>query len=61
MRPPKISRVHPKCQDLGCRSVNHLVCPVECELLHEPPLDHEDVNSSIPLALLIAAPLITIT
>jgi hypothetical protein len=59
MRPPKISRVHPKCQDLGCRSVNHLVCPAECELLHEPPT--EDVLDSIPLALLIAAPIVAIT
>lgn len=59
---PLPNRVHPKCQDHGCRSYTHLVCPAECELLHSPDPDEEGGNALvIPLSVRKAAPLISIT
>jgi hypothetical protein len=37
---PKLpQRTHTACAEHGCRSMNHLVCPNECELLHNPDPD----------------------
>lgn len=54
----KPNRVHPKCQDLGCRSYEHLVCPVECELLHRP---EPEETTDYPLSVLQLAPTLAIT
>lgn len=33
----KLLPSHPICKKNGCVSLNHFVCPAECELLKDPP------------------------